>query len=150
MFANDDRVVVPGLDPNKTYRRNFIYGVDPTGPRGVAWQGTGKAESGEYITINHWETDITGPVSDFVFMYGEGGAYAGSIPWETVGTSDPRLEAGDKVVIEVYPNNVFTVTDTGTALDYTNHLDVFAGEMTLAEADALGTRFSRVGKVMKH
>jgi hypothetical protein len=53
MFANDDRVVVPGLDPNKTYRRNFIYGMpdkEGIGPRGVVWQGTGKAESGEYIT----------------------------------------------------------------------------------------------------
>jgi hypothetical protein len=148
IFANDDRVVVPGLDQNKMYRLNFIYGADPTGPRGVVWQGTGKAETGEYITIDYTKTDINGSIWNFVFTYGQGGAYAGSIPWETVGASDPRLEGGDKVVIAIYPDKVLTVTDTGTEIG-DSHLDVFVGEMTLAEADALGRPGSKVGKVVE-
>jgi hypothetical protein len=150
---NDDKVFVPGLDPNKTYLRDFIYGMpdeNGIGPRGVAFQGTGKSAAGEYITIDHLKTNVkTDPVSTFHFIYGEGGTYAKSVPWETVGTADPRLTDKDKVVIEIYPGKVFTVTDTGTALAYTNHLDVFVGEMTLAEADALGWKHSRVGKVVE-
>jgi 3D (Asp-Asp-Asp) domain-containing protein len=119
------------------------------GPRGVVWQGTGKAESGEYITIDHMKTDIYNDlVSDYYFTYGEGGAYARSVPWKTVGASNPNLRGGDKVVIEIYPDIIFTVTDRGTELGE-NHLDVFVGEMTIAEADALGRPHSRVGRVVE-
>jgi YD repeat-containing protein len=147
MFANDEKVTVPGLSETETYRLNFIYGVDPRGPRGVVFQGTGKAENEKYITIDYTKTDIKGSIWNFVFTYGKGGAYAQSTAWETVGAADPRLTAGEKVKIEAYPDKVFTVTDTGTALD-SCHLDVFVGEMELAKADALGTKFSRVGKVV--
>ncbi len=152
MFAGDDRVTVPGLSENETYRRNFIYGRDPTGPRGVVFQGTGRAENGKYITIDWWNTPQdaidSGRIEEYLFTYGEGGAYAGSVPWETVATLDPRLRPGDKIVIEIYPGRIFTVTDRGGDLAPSDHIDVFVGEMTLAEGDALGTKYSRVGKVV--
>jgi len=148
MFANDDRVVVPGLSDTETYRRNFIYGRDRLGPRGVLFQGTGKAENGKYITIDWWNTPENPLIEQYVFTYGEGGAYAGGVPWETVATRDPRLVPGDKIVIERYSNRIFTVTDVGGHLDPSNHIDVFVGEMTLAKGDALGTIYSRVGKVV--
>jgi hypothetical protein len=73
-------------------------------------------------------------IEQYVFTYGEGGAYAGGVPWKTVATLDPRLVPGDKIVIERYSNRIFTVTDAGGHLDPSNHIDVFVGEMSLQKA----------------
>ena len=146
-YANpplSDKFTVPGLDPNKTYRRGFIWG-----PRGTWFQGTGKSESGEYITIDYNETDIYNDnVIDFVFIYGKGGN--SSIPieaWQTAASRDPRLPNGTRFIVEAYPDKVFTKNDSGTDLADSSQVDLFVGEITLAEADYLNSNFSysRVG-----
>jgi hypothetical protein len=67
-YENDKLVSVPGLPENVMYKRNFIWG-----DRGIIQQGTGLAEDGQYITINHLEStiDFNNPTNNkFIFTYG--------------------------------------------------------------------------------
>jgi len=147
-FPANDKVSVSGLDPSRTYRRQFIYSA-----AGIYGQGTGISESGEYITIDHWRNlqeygpgweDSINPAL-WYFKYGKGGAFAECVPWASVAISrneDPNiLKAGDKVKIDLYPDKIFTVADSGTFRDR-SHLDVFIGATTYAEALQYGTRFN--------
>lgn len=105
-------------------------------------QGTGLAEDGNYITID-WNRG--GPNGrDTYFTYGIGGRYGNPVAWETAATGDPRLPAGTRIAVEIYPGRVFTINDTGGGVG-ANHIDIFVGAITIAEADQLGTRTSRVG-----
>jgi 3D (Asp-Asp-Asp) domain-containing protein len=151
-FPAGDKIPIPGLDPSKVYRRQFIYS-----PAGIIKQGTGLSEEGEYITIDQWKNlqkygsdwmDNTSIVN-WYFTYGKGGAFAESVPWATVAITknEPQLKGGDIVKIEGY-NQTFTVTDTGSFTD-TSHVDMFIGPTTYAEALAAGTQTNvRVWKVI--
>lgn len=82
-----------------------------------------------------------------MFTYGTGGRYANPVPWETVATGDARLSPGTRIVIEIYQDiGEFIVADTGGEVG-SSEIDVFVGAITVAEADELGTRYSRVGIV---
>lgn len=144
-FPANDKVPVGGLVPDRVYRRQFIYS-----PSGIYGQGTGKAESGEYITIDHWRNlqeygpgwEDSNPVY-WYFTYGKGGKFKEGTPWASVAMAqtESQLRYGDKVKIGLYPDYIFEVTDTGTFPD-TSHLDVFIGEDTHANALAYGTRYN--------
>ncbi len=143
--GESDYVAVGGLDPNKKYRRQFIYSS-----RGIPMQGTGLAEDGvTYITIdwtrNNAELNpnwINGNTAEWFFTYGKGGRFAEGKPWESVAISvnETTLVQGQKLVIDIYPDKVFTVTDTGTFPD-TNHFDVFIGSAKYADTLNYGTIF---------
>ena len=139
-YANDERVAAIGLPPENLYREGFLFG-----PRGILDKGTGLAEDGKYITIDWWAGGPQG--KNTPFKYGIGGQYSSPVAWETVAAGDPRLPSGTRIVIEVYPSRVFTVTDTGGGVG-ANHIDIFVGAITLAEADELGAKSSRVGIVL--
>lgn len=47
IYANDTRVSVNGLPPDRLSRDGFLFGA-----RGILLQGTGLAEGGSYITID--------------------------------------------------------------------------------------------------
>lgn len=144
-FPANDKVPVSGLVPERVYRRQFIYS-----PPGIYGQGTGRAESGEYITIDHWRNlqeygpgrEDSNPVY-WYFTYGKGGRFKEGTPWASVAMAqtEPQLRYGDKVKIGLYPDRVFEVTDTGTFSD-TSHLDVFIGETTHQFALELGAQFN--------
>lgn len=144
-FPADDKVPVSGLPQDRLYRRQFIYS-----PPGIYGQGTGRAESGEYITIDHWRNlqtygpgwEDSNPVY-WYFTYGKGGRFKEGTPWASVAMaqSESQLRYGDKVKIGLYPDHIFEVTDTGTFPD-TSHLDVFIGEDTHANALAYGTSYN--------
>lgn len=144
-FPADDKVPVSGLVQDRLYRRQFIYS-----PPGIYGQGTGRAESGEYITIDHWRNlqtygpgwEDSNPVY-WYFTYGKGGRFKEGTPWASVAMAqtESQLRYGDKVKIGLYPDHLFEVTDTGTFPD-TSHLDVFIGEDTHANALAYGTRYN--------
>ncbi|HMM97477.1 MAG TPA: DUF6531 domain-containing protein [Anaerolineales bacterium] len=144
-FPANDKVPVGGLVPERVYRRQFIYS-----PPGIYGQGTGRAESGEYITIDHWRNlqeygpgwEDSNPVY-WYFTYGKGGRFKEGTPWASVAMaqSESQLRYGDKVKIGLYPDHLFEVTDTGTFPD-TSHLDVFIGEDTHANALAYGTSYN--------
>jgi hypothetical protein len=144
-FPANDRLPVSGLDQSRNYRRQFIYSQ-----AGIYGQGTGKAEGGEYITIDHWKNlqlygpgwENTNPAYWF-FMYGKGGRFKEGTPWASVAMAqtESQLRYGDKVKIGLYAGQTFEVTDTGTFPD-TSHLDVFIGETTHQYALELGTRFN--------
>ncbi len=62
-------------------------------------------------------------------------------------TVDPRLPKGTEIIIDSYKEKgVFRVTDTGGGLQ-PGQIDVFVGEMTIADADMLEVRYSPVGIV---
>ncbi len=144
-FPADDRVPVSGLVQDRMYRRQFIYS-----PPGIYGQGTGRAESGEYITIDHWRNlqtygpgwENTNPAY-WYFTYGKGGRFKEGTPWASVAMAqtESQLRYGDKVKIGLYMDRTFEVTDTGTFTD-TSHLDVFIGETTHQYALDLGTKFN--------
>lgn len=107
-------------------------------------QGTGLAEDGNYITID-WQNG--GPQGQNThFKYGIGGSYSPPVAWQTVAAGNPKLPAGTRIVIEVYPGKVFTVADKGGAIGPYN-IDIFVGAITLAETYKLGTYTSRVAIV---
>ncbi len=136
LYANDARVSANGLPAGSFYREGFLYG-----DRGILLQGTGVAEDGNYITID-WTRG--GPnAQDTYFTYGQGGAGGNPVAWETVASGDPRLPAGTRIAIELYPGRIFTVNDTGGAIG-PGRIDVFIGAVTIAEADQFGRRVSRV------
>jgi RHS repeat-associated protein len=148
---SSDYVPVAGLQGK--YRRQFIYSS-----AGVYGQGTGKSESGDYITIDwttnnqkygsNWPYDMNRPVSDLYFKKGKGGATGDLIDWETVAINqnEPQLTYGDKVMIDGY-NKIFKVGDTGTFPDI-SHLDIFIGEVPRQVALDLGTKHLNVWKVI--
>ena len=138
-YANDPKVSANGLPSDRKYRQGFLYG-----PAGILLQGTGLAEDGNYITIDWQNGGSQG--NGIYFKYGIGGSSAPPVAWQTVAAGDPRLPAGTRVVIEVYPDKVFTVTDTGGSIGPRN-IDIFVGAMTLAETYQLGTYTSRVAIV---
>ncbi|MBK9008612.1 MAG: hypothetical protein IPM31_16675 [Anaerolineae bacterium] len=89
--------------PNPEYhqhRYSFVYDLQ----KGVVKQGTGITANNQYITIDHFTTlkhynisninDVR--VDDYFFLYEEGGAYAHSIPWKTVGNRDPKTSSWNK------------------------------------------------------
>jgi len=145
-----DYVHVGGLQG--TYRRQFIYS-----PAGVYGQGTGKSESGQYITID-WTTnnqkygskwlDPNFNVANIYFKTGKGGANGSPTAWETVAISqnEQQLGYGNSVMIEGY-NQIFKVEDTGTFTD-TSHLDVFIGEVPRQVALGYGTQYRNVWRVI--
>ncbi len=149
--GGSDYVPVAGLQG--TYRRQFIYS-----PAGVYGQGTGKSESGQYITIDweknnqlygtNWPHDKNRPVSDLYFKNGKGGANGELNAWETVAMNqnEPQLIYGNTVMIEGY-NQIFKVEDTGTFPD-TSHLDIYIGEVPHQQALDLGTKYLHVWKVI--
>lgn len=139
IYANDPKVSANGLPPDKMYRQGFLYG-----PSGILLQGTGLAEDGNYITID-WQNG--GPQGQNThFKYGIGGSYSPPVAWQTVAAGNPKLPAGTRIVIEVYPGKVFTVADKGGAIGPYN-IDIFVGAITLAETYKLGTYTSRVAIV---
>lgn len=112
----------------------------------VASKGTGVTREGEFITID-WNKSVIDPDhpenNDFWFTRGIG---ANVEPWKTVATANPQLPSGTMIIIEFYQEKgVFRVTDTGYGLQKRPEvIDVFVGEMTLAEVDALEVEYSRV------
>lgn len=81
------------------------------------------------------------------FVYGIGGSGGRPEAWAKVAAGDSRLPSGTKVVIEIYQDvGVLTVNDTEGGIGPA-HLDVFVGEMTIAEAFEYGKTSSRVGIV---
>ncbi|MBN2006745.1 MAG: DUF4157 domain-containing protein [Anaerolineae bacterium] len=136
IYANDQLVDAPGL--NEQHRYGFLYGAS-----GILMQGTGQASNGQYITID-WNAG--GPQGEnTTFTYGIGGAGGNPEPWRTVASDPGVVPTGTEVVIENYRDRgTFLANDTGDAITG-NHLDVFVGGVTLAEANQLGTITSRVG-----
>jgi 3D (Asp-Asp-Asp) domain-containing protein len=129
IYDNSKQIVVPGLDKSETYKHDFIYGH-----RGVIMQGTGRAINGKYITIDWGKKKWT-------FKYDVG---ATVIDWKTVAADPAVLSRGTQIEIEIYKDKgTFTVTDTGGAIKG-HHIDVFVGAITVAEANALGTKKSKV------
>jgi RHS repeat-associated protein len=151
-FPANDKVRVSGLDPNKTYRRQFIYSN-----AGIYMQGTGLAEDGTYITIDYTK-NIKLYGQDFLrttnpallyFTYGKGGAFQEAIPWSSVAynTKNQDLKYGDKVKIDGL-SQIFTISDTGTFPEI-YHLDIFIGAVTYAEALKAGRQDNvKVWKVL--
>jgi RHS repeat-associated protein len=138
-YANDPKVTANGLPSDKTYRYGFLFG-----PAGILMQGTGLAEDGNYITIDWGHGRPQG--ENTYFTYGIGGRYSQPVAWQTVAAGDPRLPAGTRIIVEVYPDIVFTVADTGEMIGPRN-IDIFVGAVTLAETYQLGTYESRVAIV---
>lgn len=149
--GTSDYVPVAGLQG--TYRRQFIYS-----PLGIYGQGTGKSESGQYITLdwtknnqlygNNWPYDKNRPVSDLFYKSGKGGANGNLTAWETVAINqnEPQLIYDNTVMIDGYEQK-FKVEDTGTFPDIT-HLDIFIGEVPHQQALDLGTKYLNVWKVI--
>jgi hypothetical protein len=132
---------IPGLDQNKKYNLNWVYA-----DRGVIFQGQGLSNDNEYITKDYDKTErVTNPI----FRYGKGGKYGPPREWATVATGDPRLKPHDWVRIAAYPEKgPFEVLDIGEYVG-NSHLDVFIGDKFFSEADALGTKQSRVSILRK-
>lgn len=108
------------------------------------------ASDGSYITINWTKNDeVYGKggwidkvdPSKWYFTYGKRGKFKEGTPWASVAISEneTQLGMGDTVKIGLYPDKTFEVTDTGTFRD-TEHLDVFIGADTYANAIGYGTK----------
>lgn len=140
LYANDDLIQVPGLPDGDMYKAGFIFGG-----RGILQQGTGLAENGQYITID-WDRSYHDAVdvskNRWFFRYGIGRPV---VPWKTVATHHSDLPQGTQIVIETYfGEHRFIVGDGGLDLAHAQ-IDVFIGNMTIAEADQFGVTWSRVG-----
>ena len=138
-YANDPLVTVPGLDQEDRFRHGFVYGG-----RGIIQQGTGKTADGRYISID-WSKS-TFDTADYTnnqwhFSYGIGRPV---LPWRTVAAKHVNLPPGTMIMIEAYQDlGVFVVNDTGLDLEQ-NQIDIFVGEMTIAEAERFGRKLSRI------
>jgi RHS repeat-associated protein len=135
-YADAYLIYVTGLPTNVQYNWKFI--------ESVKMQGTGLGRDGKYITIDWNRTQATG---DYVYTYGQGGAYGAPIAWQTVATTNPDLPPGTIITISDYPGMYFTVTDTGGGLA-SNQIDIYIGLESMSTATELGARKgSRVGIV---
>ncbi len=134
MYEGGESVVAPGLDPTKTYKNDFLYGK-----RGVIMQGTGLAKDGQYVTLDWHKTNLR--KQTFSFKYGTGRNVEA---WKTVAADPKVLPMGTKIEIEIYKDKgTFLVTDTGGSVKG-QHIDVFAGAITVEEANKLGKKRSKV------
>jgi 3D (Asp-Asp-Asp) domain-containing protein len=135
IHASSPLVQAAGL--KEKHRESFLYG-----DRGILMQGTGQASNGQYITID-WSKG--GPAGrDTAFTYGIGGRNGHPVPWKTVASDPAVVPTHSRVLIEAYQDKgEMVANDTGGAITG-NHLDLFIGGATIAEAFQLGTKTSRV------
>jgi 3D (Asp-Asp-Asp) domain-containing protein len=135
IHASSPLVQATGL--NEPHRDSFLYG-----DRGIMMQGTGQASDGQYITIDWNQGGPNG--RNTVFTYGIGGQGGRPVPWKTVASDPAVVPSQSRVLIEAYQDKgEMLANDTGGAIRG-NHLDVFIGGATIAEAFELGTKTSRV------
>lgn len=121
-YAKDKKVKAAGLDG--TYKEGFLYSNT-----GVRMQGTGVAESGDYITI----AKSTKKPKDMVFKKGEGGATGHPVAWATIAVDPKVIPLGSRVKIDGIPGKIFKASDTGGAIKG-KHIDVFMGPMNIKDA----------------
>jgi len=134
---------IPGLDQNKTYNLNWVYG-----DRGVIFQGQGLSSHGEYISEDYATTNAKND-GNIYFRYGKGGQWGPPRAWQTVATGSQRLNRHDWVKIAIYPDKgPFEVLDTGEQVGE-SHLDVFIGDEFISTADALDSPTSKVSVLLK-
>jgi len=145
LYAHQQKTETPtGLDGKTKYRKSFLYGS-----RGIRMQGTGLGEDGQYITLDWGKCNPrTDKNEDLVFKYGKGGVKGEPQSWKSVACDRRLIGLGANLEIEVYKSRGhFSACDTGSRIQG-HHLDVFVGEATVAEANALGTKYSKVGVVL--
>lgn len=135
IHASSPLVQATGL--KEPHRESFLYGG-----HGILMQGTGQASDGQYITID-WSKG--GPDGrNTAFTYGIGGQNGHPVPWKSVASDPAVVPSQSRVLIEAYQDKgEMTANDTGGAISG-NHLDVFIGGATIAQAYELGTKTSRV------
>jgi 3D (Asp-Asp-Asp) domain-containing protein len=135
LYANDELVDAKGL--NEKHRRGFLYGG-----RGVLMQGSGLASNGQYITIDWGKGGPKG--ANTTFKYGIGGARGSPEEWKSIAVDPTVIPLGSRVEIEIYKDKgPFQANDTGKKIKG-RHIDIFVGGVTVAEANQLGTKRSKV------
>jgi 3D (Asp-Asp-Asp) domain-containing protein len=130
VHQNAPFVTARGIPNSKLYRSTFLEGVCPgvNYVCGVIMQGTGIDRDGGYIKY------LAG--AD-VFELGMGGAYGPPRAWETVAVDPAVIPPRAKLHIRSYPDKgPFEALDVGGGIKG-NHIDVFAGSITVVEAGRL-------------
>ena len=148
-FLASDKQPIKGL--SKEYRSKFVWNRQG----GIALEGTGLADDGQYITIDYSKTNAEYHTSNYLdwinstdpstwyYTTGQGGAYGIPIPWKTVAVSKEELAQGfigigTNIQIDGY-SQTFKVEDTGSFTDV-YHIDIFIGPTTHDIALAWGTQ----------
>lgn len=135
IYANDPMVTANGL--TEQHREGFLYG-----PRGIIMQGSGQASDGTYITIDWSHGRPRG--RNTWFKHGMGGRGGVPVAWQTCAVDPSIIPLGSRIEIELYKDRgAFVANDTGRAITG-RHIDVFVGVVSIADANALGRRRSKV------
>jgi 3D (Asp-Asp-Asp) domain-containing protein len=135
VYAKDELVDGKGLSDK--HKDGFLFGRS-----GVIMQGSGQTSDGRYVTIDWSKGKPNG--RNTTFKYGLGGATGNPEAWRSIAVDPSIIPLGSRVEIEIYKDKgVFVANDTGKKIKG-RHIDVFVGGVTLAEANTLGTKRSKV------